>query len=596
MFGVPFKQNPRNGQSKVYKKYFEDAPRNLNIKLPTGYGKTITAVGSYAILKNQGKANRLLFIFPTDAQLIQFEQDGHQDMEAVGITENNAVVDVRFYGINALRKSNRDTHQVFAITVQALSQSTGSSVVRDLMEKHRWLVVVDEYHHYGVDKTWGKSVTSLPYEHLLAMSATPRRPNEDSAFGTPDIEVHYRDAVGENAVKPLIGHSYNYRIDTVNKEGDVVSFTTSDLIKEAGGSSPAQVDKLLISRKMRWSPKYVSPLVTTPIERMIVQRLYTPYKLQAIVGAMCVSHAELVCSQVKSIFPELSIDWVGTGDNGRSQEENAKILAKFCPKKDGRGNRSPTLDVLVHVGMAGEGLDSIFVSEVIHLNSASINNSNNQENGRASRYLEGVTGNINFDSSSEYATSGYIGEAIMDAIDLNPPSQSPDNNENPEPDEPMPIPDEPMIQIWDISLESINSGDLKKMAEVAKIADVRGIDYASLTDDMTGPEWAKIETIYRGMRTREAEQHNEQATIAQWREAINGATSSLTSQIINLMFTDGVRPERSVAGDVKKRINKKKKGYCGEITNDIDVCKKHYFWLADLQAELTGKRIPSWLL
>jgi len=174
--------------------------------------------------------------------------------------------------------------------------------------------------------------------------------------------------------------------------------------------------KTIIERKMRWSPKYVSPLVSIPIERMLRDRIATGYKLQAIIGAMCVSHARLVCEQVKAIFPELSIDWVGTGDNGRSDEENKKVLEIFCPKKDEEGRRRPGLDILVHVGMAGEGLDSIYVSEVVHLNRASINNSNNQENSRAARYLDGVMGNINFDSCSEYAVKEYVGDAIMDAL------------------------------------------------------------------------------------------------------------------------------------------------------------------------------------
>ena len=131
---------------------------------------------------------------------------------------------------------------------------------------------------------------------------------------------------------------------------------------------------------------------------MLAQRQYHP-KLQALIGALCVSHAELVCKQIAEMYPELNVDWVGTGENGRNDPENELIIGKFCPPKDEDGNRPlPEIDVLVHVGIAGEGLDSIKVSEVVFLNNASISNKRIQEAGRASRFLEGVIGHISFDS------------------------------------------------------------------------------------------------------------------------------------------------------------------------------------------------------
>jgi hypothetical protein len=599
LYGVSFKKNPRIGQTAVFKKVYEDHPKQLNVKLPTGYGKTITAVGAYAILRNIGSVNRLLMIFPTDAQLVQFVNDGPSDLADVGITEQTSVVDIRFYGVNAIRKNSSNQAHIYAITVQSLSQPTGREIVNELMSKCRWFVVVDEYHHYGINATWGKSVLSLPYEHMMAMSATPNRKDDDSAFGKPDIFVRYRDAKDEKAVKPLKAHSYNYRIDAVDNSGDITSFTTDELAAEAGGDSPAIIEKFRITRQIRWSPKYVSPLVSIPIERMMSARISTGYPLQAIVGAMCVSHAELICKQISEMFPELRVDWVGTGDDGRSDADNRRVLSMFCPKKDHNGNRNPTLDILVHVGIAGEGLDSIFVSEVVHLNKASWNNSNDQENGRSARYLEGVTGNINFDSCSEYATKGYIGAAIMDAMDAEPPlndedddegnSDGKDSNDVPE------LPDEPSVQLWNVSLESIDSGELEKMREVAIALNISGIDYASLDADYSNSEWGKIESLWKGMRSREAERHNEGATIKQWRESVNQALSVVASRVIKVATGKGLRIEKSFAGDIKKRINRMKKIRCGELTEDLDVCKMHYKFLKDLESEIITNGVPSWL-
>ena len=598
MFGVPFAKDPRIGQTAVFKKVAEESPTRLNIKLPTGYGKTITALGSYAILRNQGVVNRVLVIVPTTAQLDQLKNDGPSDLQSVGITEQISITDIGYFGTKALKKSSNNEAHVFTITVQALSQPVGQALVAELMSKCRWLVVVDEYHHYGIDAIWGRAVLALQYERLIAMSATPFRKADDSAFGEPDITVTYRDAMNERAVKPLSGHSYNYRVDAVLQNGEVVTFTTDEIADAAGGDTPEKIEQFKASRSMRWSPKYVSPLVSIPLERMLSDRVATGFRLQAIVGAMCVSHAQMVAKQVSEMFPELSVDWVGTGPDGRSDADNDAIIRKFCPPKDHNGKRTPALDVLVHVGKAGEGLDSVLVSEVIHLNKASWNNSNDQENGRAARYLDGVVGNINFDSSSEYAVKGYVGNAIMDAMDAVPPTEAEDDDgeKNTDNKDDVPeLPDEPKIQIWDISLESINSGELKKMAPVLQQAGVTGIDYSQLRDDMESPEWKKIEDLYRGMRHLEAARHNEEATIRQWRESVTAALGVVTSRTIRNLSVSGMRTEKSFAGDVKKRINRMKKIRCGEITEDIEVCKRHYAWLKALEREIIENGVPSWL-
>jgi hypothetical protein len=588
--GVSLRKNPRKGQLKVF-----DAFSNsdyLCIKLPTGYGKTFTATTCYAIKQKQG-VNRLLFIFPTDAQLEQFVKDGSNDLYDSGVSGVRAIIDIRFYGVQALKKHRTNSAQVYAITVQALCAN--DFVVREMMQSGNWMVVVDEYHHYGIDKAWGKTVLSLSYKCLLAMSATPKRIDNDSAFGTPTVSVLYRDAVNEKAVKPLKGHAYVYVIDAINEEGDLISYTTNQLIKEAGGDSPEKIEKLKIARQMRWSPKYVSPLVTTPIDRMLSERVSTGYKLQAIVGALCVSHAELVCSQIASLYPELTVDWVGTGENGRSSEDNKKILAKFCPPKDERGIRSPTLDILVHVGIAGEGLDCVNVSEVIHLNRASKNNSNDQENGRAARYLEGVIGHINFDSDTDYAKDGYIGNAIMDAMDDEAPSKDEDDPVTPVSRDVPLLPDEPKIQIWDVRLEKIDSGDpgVQLMAKAIQAAGVSGIDYSDL-NDLQSPEWDKVINLFRTMRTREAEELDEKSVILQWKEQINNALSVVTSLVIKNMVSDS-RFDKGLIGDIKKRINGRKKMSCGAISEDLAICKQHYNWLKKLEQTVINEGVPQWL-
>lgn len=596
LHGVPFGQNPRNGQRRVFDKAIDSALKELNIKLPTGYGKTFTAAGVYAIRQKHFGINRLLYITPTLAQHEAFCKDGHHDLELAGVVGPTVVCDVGYFGIQALINHRANTHQVFAMTIQGLCASPGD--VAKLLETGRWMIVVDEYHHYGVDKTWGQRVRRLNNEFILAMSATPHRPNEDSAFDLPSIEVRYRTAVEEGAVKKLKGHSYIYKIDAIHANGDIESMTTTELAGLAGSSDPDKIEKCRIERKMRWSPKYVSPLVSIPIERMLSERIHSGYKLQAIVGAMCVSHAELVCEQLRAMFPELAIDWVGTGTNGKPSEVNQKVLARFCPPKtqmpDGSISREEsTLDALVHVGMAGEGLDTCKVSEVVFLHVANINNTNNQTAGRSSRILPGVIGNISYDSSSEY--SGYVGEQLMDALDNMPPKPG-DGDDKPY--EPKPLPEEPSIHNFNLELLRIDSGspEVERFAQALKATGHTSRDIKEMAVDPDPSDLNAVIELYRRMRRTEAEQHDERSSVEQWRSSVDAALSLVTNRVIRLMHKNGQRIEKSLPGDIKRRINGKKKAILGAVAKDIESLRKHYQWLQQLEKAIIGSAVlPTWL-
>jgi superfamily II DNA or RNA helicase len=547
-------------------------------------------------------STRLLYIVPRDAQLEQFVADGPRELAAARVSGPLKISDIRNFSLaKLLREHRKNECQVFAITVQSLCEKRGYDVIKELMTSGIWMTVVDEYHHYGLDKQWGRAAIALPHSFLLAMSATPYRPYDDSAFpGEPDVTVSYRDAaIGEKCLKPLHGHAYHYRIDTLDGEGNVTSYTTEELASAAGSDAPDAIEAFRIERKMRWSPKYVSPLVRVPIERL-------EPGCQALVSAMCVSHAKLICEQLCGMFPELRIDWVGTGTHGRANEENDAVIKKFCPPKNDFGIRVPELDVLVHVGIAGEGLDATHISEVMFLRPASPCNQDHQIIGRGSRVIYGreITCHISFDASTQFAYNGYIGDSIMDAIDGKVEPQE-KNNSNPEPDYPEPpeLPSEPDIRIFDMELLRIDSGDsgVQRMAEVLEHQHHAGyikdqIDAKTLKTDLTNPQWDLIRDIYLIMRKKEADVYNEIAIAQQWREAVDAALRNITGLTLSMMFKNGARIEKSLIGDVKKRLNTQKKKICGSIENDIATCRRHYTWLEQLGRELRStEKLPTWL-
>jgi superfamily II DNA or RNA helicase len=598
--GVPFRKKPRSGQERAISAAADPSRSILNVQLPTGYGKTLVANGVYSVLRHQGRANRMMIIFPTEAQHEQYVQSAASDLIDVGL-EGERVADMRFLSASRILNAHRkNTASIFAITIQSLISRSGLDITARLMETGRWCVTIDEHHHYGEEAIWGKTVKQLSYQFLLAMSATPHRKDRDNAFGSPDIEVRYREAETEKAVKPLRGHAYHYRIDLIDKNGDIISMTPGEMVEEAG--SPSQQALKRITREMRISPKYISPLVSEPLQRLLRDRLeFHPY-LQAIIGCMWVDHAKSVCAQVRSMFPELRVDWVGTGPDGR--DDNKAVIERFCPPKDPITGRrpSPELDVLVHVGMAGEGLDTILVSEIVHLNAATLSNQNNQENGRAARYMHGVTGNINFDSTTGYAI--YTGPAIMDAMDMMPPSPDEEGDEPPSAEEGdyRELPEEPPIHIHDIQLDHIDSGhpDVQPMKLVLETHGT-GAHIAGWTvDDIKDPSHPIHDAAiiaYRNMRAREASEHDTRAQEALMRKAINEAVGKVAGLVIKHHKQNGVAIERSMAGDIRRRISGKKVRALGKVddADGLNELRAHYQWVRDLEQSILRGGLPAWL-
>jgi superfamily II DNA or RNA helicase len=477
--GLSFTQKPRDGQQKGFELVMEAERRRLNAQFPTGYGKSYLLAGTASLLNHcETKVNRGLVVVPTEAQSDQFIAGLYEDKDLVRL-HNAVILDLRYLTparVLAEAKKHRDKFIFFVTTIQSLIQKADQSLVDELMRdpNSHWLIGVDEYHHYGIEKAWslklGRFIDQHAPDFVLAMSATPYRPGDDSYFGAPDIRVTYGAAVDEKAVKPLRGHRYDYLIE-VDMDGEPMTMTTRTIVDMAGGATQEAIEQMEIKNHMRWRDDYLTPLIDVPLRRLLDERLTHGLPLQAIIGAFSVAHAKAVCAQVDRMFAgTLKVNWVGTGPNGRKPEDNQRIIRTFCPPKEGNGKPrpAPRLDVIVHVGMAGEGLDTRLATEVVHLNAARMNNQNNQENGRAARFLaspvtnEPITGNVNFDGSSEYAP--YTGKQRMHAaMDMVPP---PDLDDDDDDDTghgggggggPI-MPPEPVL-VNAMELEGIDSGD-----------------------------------------------------------------------------------------------------------------------------------------
>ena len=92
--GVSFSQEPRRGQQRVFDECVKsERSRSLNIQLPTGYGKTFTAMGVYSIKRSRDEIDCCVYVVPRDAQKLQACKSG-SDLLKCGVTEPHVLCDV----------------------------------------------------------------------------------------------------------------------------------------------------------------------------------------------------------------------------------------------------------------------------------------------------------------------------------------------------------------------------------------------------------------------------------------------------------------------------------------------------------------------
>ena len=591
---MPSFQDLRRGQAAACQR-FKDGLLTTVVKLPTGYGKTRLAATAFAVLRALDAVDIMLTVVPQVGQATQAGEDIPNELGTLGITTKSCNIGDSV--AHALRQHRNGT-LVFIVTVQALVQSQRVvSAIQQIVGGARVFLVIDEYHHYGMDTAWTRQIELIKRTAFLAMSATPDRKGEQPIFGAPHVSISYEEAVNEGAVKRLHLHSYDYRIDFVSKaDGEVSSFPVSELVAEAG-SNPDSIEKWMAARQARWTPKYVSPLITHPIERLIALYADQGIRAQMVVYALCCSHAQVVCEQIRALTPDgMTVDWVGTGINGRSDDENRAALERFCPPKDkGTGRRPWTLHILVSVGMAGEGLDICDAAECVFLNSPAIHNTSKQQIGRLSRVRrEDIEGHINVDAASPWAQ--FVGRKVMKAIDAAngdvdlPPDDDDGDPCNPAGVDYKPIPSGPLVNVTDVNLIDIQSDPeyIFVKQEVKSAGMARGLDEAEA--DRIAADAALRYKQRADLRFSASYQQ------AEARDRLKARTRKVAGLALRLGLQRGRVMTREMPGEYMKRINRAKRAVLGAVdASTPEELEQHNEWVRNLEADLLNGVFPPWM-
>jgi len=342
--------------------YVDSHPKQTvyNGVMPTGYGKSKTAECTCEILKKQGRANRFLFIVPTDTQRTQYITGIGEDFINMGLdlrlAEYQTESGLKYHApmlvdcsTKVLRAHRENLCEVYVTTVQSITCNEG--FYADLMSSGRWCIFCDEYQKLNKDESakWGKAVQNLNYCVMFGLTATPiRSDKKDTVFASkePDVMVTLEEAYEQKAIRGVQAHIEHYFVDVKSNNGEIERVTTEN------------INSYDLSKELRFTTKYMASILASATACLSVKNLAHEKQHQMLVFAMNVSHAKNVSDLLNELYGDGFSQWVGVGPDGRPDKENKDIIQRY------KNNKLPCL---VQVDLAGEGFDNPRSSVLVFL-------------------------------------------------------------------------------------------------------------------------------------------------------------------------------------------------------------------------------------
>ena len=388
-----FREGQRAFLVKLAKAYQEGRTDHLGVFVP-GYGKTLTALASFAVARAMGVCDRLVVFVPRSNL-----QEQYADADEMARM-------LRWSGAPRMPFCVADSDRVFVknpdlpIVIATYQYACGQSGNRDLQRycnQGAPLFVLDEIHHLPEEGTWSQAVGRLPYDSLIGLSGTPLRSDGKPLFGVPhDVvqtsggheELHYRalhevglsDAHAEGEIlKRIEAHIIDYTVTMVEEDtGEEVEVTLGELKSEVGRDT-AHLDRYFARRSLRFHDVYLDTLLGPAVGRLQEKRAGhigsgDGRNHQMLVTCMSNRHAADVLD-----FMERRYGWLSTTRIGQDvpRDEREERLQAY---RDGE------VDVMVQVDMIGEGTDIKTISVIAKLDLVSARSKTLQQIFRGMRY------------------------------------------------------------------------------------------------------------------------------------------------------------------------------------------------------------------
>lgn len=549
----------RAGQQQFLNLYASNPPQECVGQCPTGYGKTIIAALAFRELVVRKKVTRLLFIVAGEQQAKQAAQDFGKDCNLIGLQ-----------GVECWRWTNNSTSvlaasrgdaNVFIVTVQTVSASCKGSLnlIDDLLSSGDWFVVCDEFHHFGDGQAWGDAILSVrrKAKHTLALSATPYNRSAATVFGAPNIKVTYQSALEEKAVKPFELKAAKYTVTFEDRNHETEEMTTCELRDN-------QVDdKHVRRRQLRVINQYIEPLLRRAVNNLISKRasLTVPgIRLQMLIRVHACYMAEKVAETIREFTDGYTVDWVGTGDYGRTDEENSQVMARFVPSKDANGHRKqPELDILVQVGMCSEGADTVNVVEVVDLSLSTYTEpavGDRQFVGRGARVIKKDGELVNVvctvwvpsDSAIAKLAGNEKFRAWLDAGTAPERDEDDENDEAEEGERDITI-DTNLIRVRKVSLEEILEGD--RFPKFVELSNKKN----NCNYDLSNPESLKAAmAVFEACHKITSEERNKQDELAENKRRLTEQVNHFSNRMFRALQTGGAAVDAKANGLIIRAV------------------------------------------
>lgn len=587
----------RKGQMDLFNAAVTTNKDKLTGVLPTGYGKTLTAMGVYGILRARGIVDRMLVLVPTDQQRAQFAAKAKDLSAKLGIQISGAMSVQKLPA--EFRYHWNDKVEIFVASYQQVNRD--DTFFNTLTTKGKWLIFRDEVHHLAEEQAWGRSASNLRGAFLLNLTATPIRTDkrfvsglameqrEDGGFDVvADVTVSLKDAIEEEACRRPHGIVQHYHID-VQMDGspDIVRLKTEDLKDEI-----KDFDTFETRRRLRYCNKYLSKILLDAVGRLDEKNLLHPGQHQMLVFAMSCNHAEAVCEQINALTrdPENGntkfADWIGVK---RSAKENADVLDRYMENK---------LPCLIQVDKAGEGFDNLRCSVLVFLHLIRADAKLIQQIGRGLRRNHAIK-KFSDDTCHVYASAdspiGDFVENLETELGLGPKrNTAADGREQ----------DGRTMDLFDIPGLNVVSAEWYQDEHVglgaARVAPIRErARRAGLPDDIP------IDALMRflgGMgaddpveRQSQPPKADETMNVRFYQDQVKKATSTLAGNICRVISNGSF--EKSLLGDIKRLIHTEWRRVSGlghkEMTSDE--YQRKYEWLKRVNESVRKTMgVPAW--
>lgn len=584
----------RAGQQKLYELIKNTDKTVYSIQLPTGYGKSWCACIAYGVLRSKGSVDRMLIVVPTDQQRSQYIAGLADDLPQLGIPYlgiercDNAAAWV-------IKKSHKNNSDIFVAGVQSIQSDPG--YYADLMSKGRWLVVADEFHHYGDENSWGAAVKGLDYKVILGMSATPLRADKKpTIFGGCDFDVNVsiKDAYKEGAIKRICGRVAEYMISWSSLDDETPQ---NSLMSELAKEWPPSISEYELKQKIRYYDKYVSSIFNQVLIAWNEYESRWPGQNQILVFAMSCKHAEMVAALINSIafpgFPTPFADWIGVGEgeyDSRTPEQNSEILSRF------QNNQLPCL---VQVNKAGEGFNNKRCSIGLFLDLVGDTPMKRQHIGRFMRVNSAAPGQSSLIFVSEDSPSRLLLESFEEEFGA-PEQEEQEKREGTGEGGAERIVKVPDIYVIDAQYQSerlvwpygspeatIQAFLSQAPAEAKSAFDSLPADKA---EEVLKNSVAKWLAEKQGMKPLSSEDRRKQI-----QEQVQRNVGVVVALYMKKRF--GKSFPKSVKGDVYRLINSKaiKELGCRQSEMDEQDLRNKNEWLKELAEKIQKGDVPTWL-